>query len=149
MVTMSLIIGMSVFNGMEDLIRNLFSSFDPQIKVQPYQGKTFIYHDSLRNVLLKTEGVALITDVIEDNAVMMYGKESDVVKLKGVSSNFTQQNRLDTFIAEGKLKLNVDSQNFALLVVAYNISFPSTLKINLFPLHFIIRIKLKLKTLPL
>ncbi len=132
---------------MEDLIRNLFSSFDPQIKVQPYQGKTFIYHDSLRNVLLKTEGVALITDVIEDNAVMMYGKESDVVKLKGVSSNFTQQNRLDTFIAEGKLKLKVDSQSFALIGRGLQYKLSINIKNQFIPITFYYPNKAKIKNI--
>jgi len=114
-VTMALVTGMAVFNGMEDLIRSLFDSFDPQIKVQPMKGKTFLYTTHLKNSISKTQGVDFITDVIEDNCVMMYANESDVIKIKGVSDNFIQQGRIDTFIVAGKFKLKDAKQNYALL----------------------------------
>ena len=31
--TMSLVVVLSVFNGMEDLIRSLYGTFDPEIKI--------------------------------------------------------------------------------------------------------------------
>lgn len=104
-VTMSLVIIMSVFNGMENLIRSLYNSFDPQLKVVPYTGKTFQDSDSLKKYILETPGVALLTEVIEDNAVLSYKNESDVVKIKGVSRNFLQHHRLDSFLVDGELKL--------------------------------------------
>jgi lipoprotein-releasing system permease protein len=104
-VTMSLVIIMSVFNGMENLIRSLYNSFDPQLKVIPYTGKTFQDSDSLKKYILETPGVALLTEVIEDNAVLSYKNESDVVKIKGVSTNFLQHHRLDSFLVDGELKL--------------------------------------------
>jgi lipoprotein-releasing system permease protein len=114
-VTMALITGMAVFNGMEDLIRSLFDSFDPQIKVQPMKGKTFAYTPELQRRMAQTEGVELITDVIEDNCVVMYANESDVIKIKGVSDNFVQQGRIDTFIVAGKFQLKDAQQQYAIL----------------------------------
>ncbi|MFN8416947.1 MAG: FtsX-like permease family protein [Cytophagaceae bacterium] len=104
-VTMSLVIIMSVFNGMENLIRSLYNSFDPQLKVVPYTGKTFQDSDSLKKYILETPGVALLSEVIEDNAVLSYKNESDVVKIKGVSKNFFNHHRLDSFLVDGELKL--------------------------------------------
>jgi lipoprotein-releasing system permease protein len=114
-VTMALVIGMAFFNGMDDLIRSLFNSFDPQIKVQPIQGKTFLYNQDLRNKIAGTNGVAFVTDVIEDNCVVMYANQSDVVKIKGMSGNFKEQGRIDTFIVEGDYKLSQGEKNYALL----------------------------------
>ncbi len=114
-VTMALITGMAVFNGMEDLIRSLFDSFDPQIKVQPIKGKTFIYTTQLQDIITQTEGVALISDVIEDNCVIMYANESDVIKIKGVSDNFIEQGRIDTFIVAGQFKLKDAKQQYAIM----------------------------------
>ncbi len=114
-VTMALVIGMAFFNGMDDLIRSLFNSFDPQIKVQPAQGKTFLYTQDLHKKIAGTPGVAFITDVIEDNCVVMYANQSDVVKIKGVAANFAEQGRIDTFIVEGSYKLRDGEKNYALL----------------------------------
>ena len=38
--TMALVIVLSVFNGFHDLVATLFTSFDPQLKVVPIEGKT-------------------------------------------------------------------------------------------------------------
>ena len=114
-VTMALITGMAVFNGMEDLIRSLFDSFDPQLKVQPAKGKTFLYTQELQHTISNTSGVAIISEAIEDNCVVMYAQESDVVKVKGVSDNFLQQGRMDTFIVAGKFKLKDVKQSYAIL----------------------------------
>jgi lipoprotein-releasing system permease protein len=114
-VTMALVVGMAFFNGMDDLIRSLFNSFDPQIKVQPVSGKTFLYTQDLYTKISRTAGVDAITDVIEDNCVVMYANQSDVVKIKGVADNFAKQGRIDTFIVEGNGKLKEGEKNFALL----------------------------------
>ena len=37
--TAALVIVLSVFNGLEDLIKSLYSSFDPEIKVEAAEGK--------------------------------------------------------------------------------------------------------------
>jgi lipoprotein-releasing system permease protein len=60
-ITMSLVIGMSVFNGMENLIRSLYNSFDPELKISPVEGKTFIMTDSLHKLIQQTDGVFIIT----------------------------------------------------------------------------------------
>ncbi|MCU0416380.1 MAG: ABC transporter permease [Cytophagaceae bacterium] len=104
-ITMALVIIMSVFNGMENLIRSLYQSFDPALKIVPYTGKTFSSSDTLIRLIQTTPGVVLVTEVIEDNAVLSYKNESDVIKLKGVSDNFFKHRRLDSFLVEGELNL--------------------------------------------
>ena len=38
--TMALVVTLSVFNGFHDLVATFFTSFDPQLKIQPAEGKT-------------------------------------------------------------------------------------------------------------
>jgi len=123
---MSLVIGMSVFNGMENLIRSLYNSFDPEIKITPKEGKTFEMTDSLLKIIQETEGVFIITEVIEDNAVLSYKSETDVIKIKGVSDNFTDQHRMDSFIVDGNMMLSKRGKQFALIGrgVQYKLSVP-------------------------
>ena len=39
--TMALIIVMSVFNGFENVVINLFNTFNPEVLITPKEGKTF------------------------------------------------------------------------------------------------------------
>ncbi len=45
--TMALVIVLSVFNGFHDLVASLFTSFDPQLKVVPVEGKTVSADDPI------------------------------------------------------------------------------------------------------
>ena len=125
-ITMSLVIGMSVFNGMENLIRSLYNSFDPEIKIAPKEGKTFLMTDSLHMLIQKTDGVFIITEVIEDNAVLSYKSETDVIKIKGLSDNFEAQHRMDSFVVAGNMKMNKQGRDFAIIGrgVQYKLSVP-------------------------
>ena len=113
--TMALVVVLSVFNGLEDLIRSLYQSFDPELQVQPYEGKSFVRTDSLYQVVLNTEGVALVTEVIEDNAYLRYMENEAVVKVKGVSDNFLDQNRLQNSIVAGRLLLQEGNIPYAVV----------------------------------
>ncbi|MEP1086406.1 FtsX-like permease family protein [Algoriphagus sp.] len=91
--TMALVIVMSVFNGLEDLIRGLFASFDAELKIEAAAGKSFMTNaewlDSIKNI----EGVAILTEVIEDNALLDYNGNQMIGRIKGVSDNFLDQDR--------------------------------------------------------
>ncbi|WP_205501267.1 ABC transporter permease [Rufibacter psychrotolerans] len=113
--TMALIVVLSVFNGLEDLIRSLYGKFDPEIKITPAEGKSFETEAQLLERIRKTPGVALITEVIEDNALLRYNDRQMVVKVKGVTNNFFQQNQIDSAIVDGDHHLVRDGKQFALI----------------------------------
>lgn len=113
--TMALVVVLSVFNGLEELIRESYSTFDPEIKVVPSKGKTFVVTDSLLQKVKNVRGVDLITEVIEDNALARYQDAQMNIKLKGVSENFVQQNRLDQAMVHGDVILKKGSKSFAIL----------------------------------
>src|SRR6478736_5345361 len=70
--TMSLIIVLSVFNGIEDLIRSLYGSFDPDLKISAVEGKNFEVDPNLLKLIRGVEGVKLISQTVEDNALLRY-----------------------------------------------------------------------------
>ncbi|MBL7848138.1 MAG: ABC transporter permease [Cyclobacteriaceae bacterium] len=113
--TAALIIVLSVFNGLEVLLRSLYTSFDPELKIEAVQGKSFQVNDAWLNQIRSIPGVTVVTEVIEDYAYVRYRDASMVVTLKGVSENFLDQHRLDDHVVEGELKLMQDSIPFAIL----------------------------------
>ncbi len=113
--TMALVVVLSVFNGLEDLLRSLHSSFDPEIKITAARGKSFQRSDSLFTAIKQLEGVAMVTEVIEDNAYVRYKKAELVVKLKGVSDTFLEEDRLKNNIVYGQFLLRDQTRNYALI----------------------------------
>lgn len=108
--TMAMIVVLSVFNGMEDLNRNMFKTFDPDIKLMPESGKRMSVSDSLLQVIKSVEGVQVVTKVIEDNALARYGNQQTIIRLKGVDSTFSQREQLDTALVAGSLRLYGNNQ---------------------------------------
>jgi lipoprotein-releasing system permease protein len=127
--TAALIIVLSVFNGLEDLLRSLNDSFDPEIKIEATTGKSFVSSDELIKKIKKIEGVKLVTEVIEDYAYVHYRDANQIVTLKGVSDNFIEQNRIpQENITQGKLRLKQGKINYA--VVGQGISNTLTLAVE-------------------
>ena len=91
--TMALVAVMSVFNGLEDLIRGLFSSFDSELQVTPVAGKTFVASEEWLNAIREVEGVEVITEVIEDNALLEYRGNQHIARVKAVSDNYFDHER--------------------------------------------------------
>lgn len=91
--TMALVIVMSVFNGLEDLIRGLFASFDAELKIEVAEGKSFMTSEEWLESIKNLEGVAILTEVIEDNALLDYNGNQMIGRIKGVSDNFLDQGR--------------------------------------------------------
>lgn len=82
---------LSVFNGFEDLVKSLYSSFYTDIKVLPAKGKTFILtHAQLENVKQQSF-VKLASLIAEDKALLQNPGAADaqsVIYLKGVDENY-------------------------------------------------------------
>jgi len=100
--SMALIVVLSVFNGLEDLIRSIYGSFDPHVKITAVEGKSFELATADPDRLCKVKYVKYINEVIEDNALVKYADKQTIVKMKGVSDIFSRQFGLNKYIVEGK-----------------------------------------------
>lgn len=113
--TIALVVVMSVFNGLEDLIRSLFASFDAELKIEPAKGKSFVAPREWLVELEKIEGVAIVTEVIEDNVLFEHDDNQLVAKIKGVSDNFLDQGRFANGYFWGDTTLGTDIRPGAIL----------------------------------
>ena len=113
--TMALLLVLAVFNGLEDLVKSLFRSFDPDIKITLKEGKFFTLDANLRNQIKASAGVSKVVDVLEDNALLRYQDRQVVIKLKGVSEDFLHQSRLAPFITQGRFQLKQGTDHLAIL----------------------------------
>ncbi len=91
LATMAMVVTLSVFNGFQDLVADLFTAFDPELKVVPLQGKHISQRDSVVTLLQRDADVAVVTPVLEEQAMIVLGEEQVGVTIKGVADNWNQQ----------------------------------------------------------
>lgn len=99
----ALIIVLSVFNGFEGLVKSLYSSFYPSVKVSPVSGKSLHLTPAQLKQIAGVKGVAYMTEVIEEKAVLRYGDgDQTIAILKGVDSNYNKVAAVNKSIARGR-----------------------------------------------
>jgi lipoprotein-releasing system permease protein len=100
--TASLIVVLSVFNGFEDLVKSLYTSFYPDIKISPASGKTLTLTADQLARLKALPGVHAVSLVVQDRGIVEKGDVRVPVYLKGVDSNFLQVSGVGKTIDKGK-----------------------------------------------
>ena len=111
--TMALVIVLSVFNGFHDLVASLFTNFDPQIEVVPVKGKTINADAPELDRIRHLDFVDVATDVVEDQAIAVYGDHQRMVTVMGVDENFDQLTNIsDILYGDGDFTLRVANLYF-------------------------------------
>jgi len=141
--TAALVVVLSVFNGLEGLLYSLYSTFDPEIKIEAAKGKSFIYNDSIKNTIVSVQGIAIVSEIVEDYAYVKYKDADKLITLKGVRTNFLEQGRLDNSIVEGELKLVENGINYAVVGrgIQYALSLSSQDDLNALQIYSIKDVK--------
>jgi len=127
--TMGLIIGLSGFNGFDNLIKSLFSSFDADLKITLAEGKSFDARSQEFIDLRNSQDILFFSEVVEDNALLRYNNRQVLATIKGVSDNYAQMTGLDTMVIEGKFELQDGERQFA--VMGQGVSYFLSAGINL------------------
>lgn len=113
--TAALVIILSVFNGLEDLNRQIFKTIDPDLKISSSDGRPFRLSEQAVLSLRAAQGVRYITPVIEENALARYGGAQMVVLLRGVDSSFQQNSSLAKATVQGILLTEEKGYSFAFI----------------------------------
>ena len=91
--TAALVLLLSVFNGFEDLLLNMYNAFDPHLKITSNEGKTFNASD-VNTVLKENEEILYYTDVLEEKVLMKNGDHEFIASIKGVGNDFSKMTNL-------------------------------------------------------
>jgi lipoprotein-releasing system permease protein len=68
----ALIVVLSVFNGFEDLVKSLYSSFYPEIRISPQQGRTMLVPAAQLDSLEALYPVKSVSKTLEEKALLNY-----------------------------------------------------------------------------
>jgi lipoprotein-releasing system permease protein len=87
--TASLIIILSAFNGFENLVKSLYSSFYTDLRVVPAKGKVLVLTPEQLTAIGVVPGVKSLSCIAEERALLQNGEYQAIVQIKGVDSNYS------------------------------------------------------------
>jgi lipoprotein-releasing system permease protein len=116
---MSLVIVLSVMNGFENIITQMYNSFNPDIRIETVKGKTIDVAEFPLSKLKKIDGIVNYSEIIEENALIRYKNKQQIVVIKGVDDNFEKVSEIKSKIVEGKFLLKNQQADF--MVLGYGI----------------------------
>ncbi|MCF2558818.1 hypothetical protein CIK97_08360 [Prevotella sp. P3-120] len=127
--SMALVVTLSVFNGFHDMVASFFTQLDPQLKITPAKGKTAASNDSTLMRIRQLDEVAVATDVLEDQALAVYGDRQQMVTIKGVDDNYDKLTHIRQILeGDGDYALHAADMNYGILGlgVAYQLGIGYT-----------------------
>src|ERR1043165_1705791 len=87
-ITFAFIVVLSVFNGFEGLVKSLYSSFYPDLKISAQSGKTIILTAEQLQKLKAVKGVNTYSLVAEEKTILLNGDIQVPVVIKGVDTSY-------------------------------------------------------------
>ncbi len=121
--TMSLIIVLSVFNGLEDLLKSLYNTFDPEIKIEATVGKSFEVTPEFLENIRAIDGVQTLAEVIEDNAYARYNQSEMVAVVKGISHSFLDKPKVQDAIVQGSARFQGENSSLNYAIIGRGIQY--------------------------
>ncbi len=118
--TMAFILVLSVFNGLEEMVKSMFNVFDPDLRIESAEGGSFNVDTNLIKEVRNLPEVAYSSEVIEKNVLLEYNGKQVIATMKAVDDNYEKVTGVDTAIYEGNFVLEDNSVKYA--VVGYGIA---------------------------
>lgn len=100
-ITAALVILLSAFNGIEQLVNQLYTSYDPAIVVRSEQGKTF--DSTLVNLdkLRKLPGVISLSKAVEETVIIKRENKWVNARMVGVETSFLTACDIENHMVDG------------------------------------------------
>ena len=102
--TIAFIVVLSVFNGFDMVVKDLFNTFYADLQVVPKSGKTFVMNPDTLNLLKSMDGVEEVAQIVEENALVLYDEKQIAATVKGVDENYVKVTGIDTMMWDGEYK---------------------------------------------
>ena len=113
---MAMVVTLSVFNGFQDLVADLFTAFDPQLRITPRDGQAVALSDPALQQAEGSDLVAVCTPVLEGQALVVGDGRQQVVTIKGVADNITRQSHIeDILYGDGSFCLHADILEYGIM----------------------------------
>ena len=113
--TMAIIIIVSVMNGFTQLIGMFYSDFDPDLRITAVEGKMFDPDTLKTHEIQNLKGVVHYAEVVEEIAMLKYGKQQYPATVKGVPQNYPEYTNVKNLLIEGEYYLEKQGIDYAVV----------------------------------
>ncbi len=100
--TAALLIVLSAFSGLKDFGLSFTNVFDPDFRVESFQGKTFLVDSTTFGAIKNIDDVLAVSGIVEDKVFLNYRNKNHVAYLKGVDDAFNSVIDSDQILSSGK-----------------------------------------------
>jgi lipoprotein-releasing system permease protein len=118
----ALVVVLGVFNGFNDLIRELYDGFDPDLQIVAARGRYLPSSaDSFLAKIKNHPGVASVSMVVAGKAVLEYNQRQAIVLLKGVDAHYPAINHIHRYLTHGKYVIANEDNNYRTIVAGQGV----------------------------
>lgn len=125
--TAALIVILSVFNGIDLLLRQTTDSLTPDLVISPAKGKFLPFDSVYYTALQRNPEIRYFNPVVEENALLKYDDKLKPVTVKGVAADFERNTDFGRNMLDGEFAL----QNNGLFSAVVGYGVAAELKIGL------------------
>jgi lipoprotein-releasing system permease protein len=115
LVTLAMVVILSAFNGIEDLIDDRYSYFDADLSIMPLNSKVIDCEELNQDSIASIPGVASCLKVIEERVFAQYEGNQRIVIVKGVEPEFIKLAGMDTMMIDGRPELEIENTPAAII----------------------------------
>jgi lipoprotein-releasing system permease protein len=119
----ALFIVLSVFAGLKDYSLQFSSFVDPDLKLMPVKGKSFLFSDEDKFKLNAINGIASYSKIIEERVILKSENKNLLATLKGVDSNYLEVTQIDSMVSKGNWITPESNDVVSGWGISYNLSF--------------------------
>lgn len=116
--TMALFIVLSGFAGLKTFSLQFSTVFNPDLHIEPQNGKVFTFDENQKKELLALPEIASFSEVIEDRVFLNFKGKNTIAFIKGVDKNYQKTTQIDSTIIAG-MWLHEDEKS---VVIGFDIS---------------------------
>lgn len=113
--TLAMVCVLSIFNGFTDIVAKSFNEFDPQLRVIPATGKVFDGEDERIKKVRQLSSIELVTETLEENALLQYYDRQQPVLMKGVAHNYIDLANMRNILVDGEFMLREGDLDYGVI----------------------------------
>jgi lipoprotein-releasing system permease protein len=100
-ITAALVILIAAFNGIEQMVAQLYSAYDAPITIRSTQGKTFLENTIDMRAISSVSGVKNVSRAVEETVILKKQKKWVNAHLVGVDAGYLKDCALDKHLVDG------------------------------------------------
>lgn len=138
--TACLIVVLSVFNGFDSFIKNLYSDYYPDVKITALTGSTFPDDSVWFNQVAHCSEVETLSKTLEQKVLLAYDELQSIALLKGVDNQYEQTVSIKKHVQHGEYFMESKAESGSILLgigLANRLgcSEESTMPLNAYAFH--------------